>query len=337
MAGDVLIGKATEADVEEVSRFLRTTFQVNENWTPFRPEVVLWKSLAPHPLWLGSRGYVMRRGGEIVAYGCAMPTRFLYAGGELLVVCVIDWAASKTAAGAGVAIYQHIGKFADGLIGVGGSDDAQRVLPRMGFKQRQELTTYARVTRPLLHFLDTRGGSWRDFARLGRNGLRRLRPVHVPTRGWTARRVERFDTSMEAAAPTPGLVSATVCYRNAGILNYFLLCPAARMQGYLLEREGRVAGYFVRALIRGECRIAELWVASALEADWAAALVLAGEVPGASQISLACGTKAAQRAAELAGFYAIARQPVYVKDRAGKLPGTLDANIGMLDTDAFYL
>ncbi len=58
-----------------------------------------------------------------------------------MMACIIDWAASKTAPGAGVAIYQHVLKLTDGLIGVGGSDDAQRVLPRMGFKARQELET----------------------------------------------------------------------------------------------------------------------------------------------------------------------------------------------------
>lgn len=276
----------------------------------------------------------MRRGGEIVAFGCAMPTRFVSAGGGLLVACVIDWAANRAVAGAGVAIYRHIGNLTGGLIGVGGSGDAQRLLPRMGFKQVQELLTYERVTRPVERFLSTGSKSWRDLARLGRNVAWRWRPNGVAPRGWTARRVERFDDAVEAVTPRPGLVSATVCYRNAAILNYFLVCPAARMEGYLLEREGRVAGYFVRALVRGECRIAELWVASAEELDWAAAVALAGGSPEVSQTSLACGTHVSQLAARRAGYHLLGRQPVYAK---AELPGTLDAAMGMLDTDAFYL
>jgi hypothetical protein len=276
----------------------------------------------------------MRRGEEIVAFGCAMPTRFVCAGGELLVACIIDWAANRAVAGAGVAIYRHIGNLAGGLIGVGGSNDAQRLLPRMGFQQVQELLTYERVTRPVRRFLGAGSRTWRDLARLGRNAVRLWRPGGTAARGWSARRVERFDESVEAVAPRPGLVSATVCYRNAAILNYFLLCPAARMEGYLLEREGLVGGYFVRAFVRGECRIAELWVASAEQADWAAAVALAGAATGVSQTSLVCCTEVGQLAAKRAGYHLLARQPVYAK---GELPKPLDAAMGMLATDAFYL
>ncbi len=76
MPGDLQINTITEGDVEEVSRFLRNTFQADEKWPPFQPDVVRWKSLTPHPLWQGSRGYVIRREGQIVAHGCAMPTSF---------------------------------------------------------------------------------------------------------------------------------------------------------------------------------------------------------------------------------------------------------------------
>jgi hypothetical protein len=337
MPSDFEVSPVTEADVEDVSGFLRDTFHVDASWMPFQPSVVRWKSLVPHPLWQGSRGYLLRRAGEIVAHGCAMPTRFLYQGGEALVACVIDWAASKAVPGGGVAIYQHVSKFTDGLVGVGGSDDAQRVLPRLGFKRRQEFEAYARVTQPLRKFWETPEKSWRDAARLGRSVVRGLRPAEAAASGWSARRVERFDASVSEVAPRPGLVSATVCYRDAEILNYFLLCPAARMEGYLLLHKDRVAGYFLLAFVRGECRIAELWVASGESSDWAAAYLVAGEGRAGSQVAVGCATAVARHAADLAGFSVIGRQPIYVKDPRGKLPAELDAALGMLDTDAFYL
>ncbi len=155
--------------------------------------------------------------------------------------------------------------------------------------------------------------------------------------GWSARRVERFDQNITPVLPKCGLVSGTVCYRDAEVLNYFLLCPAARMEGYLLEHAGQVSGYFVLANVRGECKIAELWVASAEERDWASAIAVASDGRGASQTSVACGAAVARQAAALAGFHVVTRQPVYVKDPKGKLPGTLDAAMGLLDWDGFYL
>ncbi len=171
------IAPICEADVEEVSGFLRATFGCDEQWTPFRPDVLSWKALTPHPFWEGSRGYAMRRQGEIVAYGSAVPTRFVWEGGDMLVACVIDWAASKAMPGGGVAIYNHIAKFTDGLIGVGGSYDAHRVVKRMGFQQRQEFEIRARVMKPMRRFLGTPGKNWRVVARLWRNVWRSLRPL----------------------------------------------------------------------------------------------------------------------------------------------------------------
>jgi hypothetical protein len=337
MPMNMQIAPICEADIEEVSRFLRAAFGCDEQWTPFRPDVLSWKALTPHPVWEGSRGYAMRRQGEIVAYGCAVPTRFVWDGGSLLVACVIDWAANKAMPGGGVAIYNHIAKFTGGLIGVGGSDDAHRVVKRMGFQARQEFDICARVTKPVRRFRETRTGSWRDMARLGRNVLRGLQPVRGNASGWTARRVERFDGALTAVLPRPHLVGKLVCYRNEALLNYMLLCPAARVEGYVLERGETVVGYFLLAFARGECRIAELWVASADERDWLAGLLLAAEGREGSLVSIGCGSVMSKRVAGLAKFHTIARLPVYVKDPKGTLPIELDATMSMLDTDAFYL
>lgn len=331
------IAPVCEADLEEVSRFLRTTFHVDEGWGLFRLEVLRWKALQAHPLWDGGRGYALRRGGEIVAYGCAMPTRFVWNGGEALVACVIDWAASKAVPGGGVAIYNHIAKSADGLIGVGGSDDAHRVLKRMGFQVRQEFEIQSRVTRPVQRFVEGPGKNWRDVAKLGRNLWRGLRPIGAAADGWSARRVGRFDESVDTVLPVPDVVSGMVCQRSAAILNYMLDCPGARMEGYLVVRHGEIAGYFLLAFTQSECRIAELWVASRRSDDWLSALRVAIEGREGNQISIGCGTTFSRQVAKSAGFHVIARQPVYVKERDGKLPEAIDAVMSLLDTDAFLL
>jgi hypothetical protein len=337
MAMNLQIAPICEADVEDVSRFLRATFGCDEQWVPFRPEVLRWKALVPHPLWDGSRGYVLRRDSEIAAYGCAMPTRFLLDGSEVLVACVVDWAATRAMPGGGVAIYNHIVKFTDGLIGVGGSADAHRVIKRMGFQTRQEFDVSARVTKPLKRFVQTQRKSWKDLAKLGRNVWRGLGPTGGSANGWSTRRVDRFDENLRAVLPRPGTVNPMVCYRNEEFLNYMLLCPAARMEGYVVERAGAIGGYFVLAFTHGECRVADLWVDSGDERDWLAALLLAIEGRQESQVTVGCGSLFSRRVAGLARFHTIARQPVYVRDPKGKLPAALDAAMSLLDTDAFYL
>jgi hypothetical protein len=326
-----------EEDIEDVSRFLQHTFSVGEDWVPFQPEVVRWKALKPHPLWTGSRGYALRRDGEIAAYGCAMPTRFRTKDSDVLVACVVDWSASRAMPGGGVAIYQHIGKLTDGLMGVGGSDDAHRVITRMGFQVRQHFEVGARVTRPWHRFFHTGFKSWRDVARLGRNTWRALQPLGLPTGEWRSRRVESFDESVAAVLPRPGLVSETICLRNAKILNYLLQCPAARMEGYVVERAGVLAGYFLLAFTRDECRIADLWVASGESNDWLSAVQLAAHERSGNQVSMGYGTDFVRHVARAGGFHLIVRQPVYVKNPKGSLPGALHATMGLSEMDAFFL
>ncbi len=49
MPTNMQINAICEADLEEVSRFLRETFGGGEEWVPFLPEVLRWKALAPSP------------------------------------------------------------------------------------------------------------------------------------------------------------------------------------------------------------------------------------------------------------------------------------------------
>jgi hypothetical protein len=337
MPMDLQIAPIGEAELEEVSKFLREIFGCDKKWVPFLPEVLRWKALAPHPLWEGGRGYALRRDGAIVAYGCAAPTRWVYEGGEATVACVVDWAASKAVPGGGVAIYNHIAQLVDALIGVGGSDDAHRVLKRMKFQDRQGFEVRGRVTRPVRRFLDVREKGWKDAARLGRSLWRGMQPVGRADKGWSARQVERFDERIEQALPRPGLVSKTVSYRDAAILNYLLTCPAAQMQGYVIERAGGVMGYCVLAFLHGECRVAELWVSSAEERDWVSALTVAVAGRSGNQLVIGCGTEFSLRVAGRAGFHKSSRQPIYVKDPSGKVPVEMDAAMSMSDTDVFFL
>ena len=51
--------------------------------------------------------------------------------------------------------------------------------------------------------------------------------------------------------------------RTPELLNYFLTCPAARIEAHLLERDHTPVGYFLLSRTARECRIADLWIRSA--------------------------------------------------------------------------
>jgi hypothetical protein len=125
------------------------------------------------------------------------------------------------------------------------------------------------------------------------------------------------------------------------LLNYFLKCPAARMEGLLFHSQGKLAGYGILAYVRDECRLAEMWVDSSEESAWAAGFQLAVEhgarAPGITKIVTGNSVRVPQLAAQAAGAHLCGRQPIYIKDSNSQLPEPLDLSLGMLDTDAFYL
>lgn len=340
MAAELDVFAVTEADIPEVSQFLRGIFNLDEHWAPFRPDVLRWKALDPHSLWQGSRGYIVRSGNKIVAHGCAMPSRFLFSGGQSNMAAIVDWTADKAYPGTGVIIFRHIGDFTDGLIAVGGSEDSQKVLPRLGFERRQDFLNYTRVEKPFGAWMGGKDLTVRGMARFGRDVVRLLKPVSGNAKGWSARKVPHFDESIAPVLPKPDDSIGIVCYRDAGLLNYFLRCPAARMEGYLLLKAGTLKGYCVLAYMGDECRIADLWISCAHQDDWTAAYLVVGQIAaasGAAKVVSGFSARMLPPAIGNAGEFLSGRQPLFVKDPEQRLPAGLDLALGMLDTDAFYL
>jgi hypothetical protein len=134
--GLALISPVAESELGDVMRFLRTVFGVGESHRMFQADVLRWKCFAPHPFWEGSRGYALRYRGEIAAFGCVVPCRFLTGSGTVASCNVIDWAASKSVPGAGIMLYRHIQGLTGAMINIGGTADARQVLPRIGFQAR---------------------------------------------------------------------------------------------------------------------------------------------------------------------------------------------------------
>jgi hypothetical protein len=329
-----VIAPVAESELREVAGFLREVFAVGEDYRMFQPDVLRWKCFAPHPFWEGSRGYILRHKGAIAAFGCIVPCRFLTTEGSVPGCDVIDWAASRAVPGAGALLYRHIQRLAGTMINIGGSDEARAVLPRMGFDLRQQRHTYSRVLRPWQHFASG-PKDWKAPLRMARDYRELAFPVRAAARALTTRRVESF-RAVEIF-PDPAVTGQVVCARTPQLLDYFLACPAARMEGWVWEQAGRPVGYMLLSRVGRECRIADLWLHSAEVDLWAGAYAAAAGAalrdPTTTQVTAAASLSLQMGALGRAGYRRTSVEPVFVLDSGG-LPRELA--LSFAENDAFY-
>lgn len=322
-------------------RFLRTVFGVSESHRMFQPDVLRWKCFAPHPFWEGSRGYALRYKGEIAAFGCLVPCRFL-TGSETVASCnVIDWAASKTVPGAGILLYRHIQSLTGTMINIGGTADARQVLPRIGFQPLAEIHHYTRVLRPWRHFRTAGQRDWKSPLRLARDYRQLGRTVEGALLSLAARRVNSFADVPTEAFPDPSITQQVVCARTSASLKYFMACPAAQVDAYILDRDHTPAGYFLLSRVgRHQCRIADLWIRSADGQEWAAAYGTAAATaqadPRITQVSIAATLPLQTAALEQAGYRRNHTEPVFVLDPGRVLGGRHDLALSSLENDGYY-
>jgi hypothetical protein len=319
--------------------FLRTVFDVGENHRMFQPDVLRWKCFIRHPFWEGSRGYALRYKGEIAAFGCLVPCRLLTGSGTVASCNVIDWAASKAVPGAGIMLYRHIQGLTGTMINIGGTADARNVLPKIGFQARTEVRHYTRVLRPWRHFRTADRKDWKSPLRLARDYQELRRPSRDVGRSLTARRVTSFDHAPAEALPDPSITSQVVCARTPQSLGYFLACPAAKIEAYLLERAQTPVGYFLLSRVGRQCRIADLWVRAADRQAWAQAYATAGAAartgPQTTEVTVAASATLQTSALEDAGYRQTHAEPVFVLDLDGRL-GPHDFTVSLLENDGFY-
>ena len=333
---------AREVQVDEIVEFLCQRFGVSSEHRPFRSDVLRWKYFTPHPYWKGSRSYVYRRDGKIVAHGCVMPARWLMAEGTVNTACVIDWAADPAVPGVGILLYRGIGKLLDGLMGIGGSDDARRTLLRAGYHPIHSIDVLRSVIRPGEHHLQAdRQKDWKTPIRLARDVLRMTQQSAQVPPGWSAERVSQFNASIEPSFPAPGRPSLAVAERSVGLLNYCLECPAAQMEAYRVRGSGSSIGYFLLSKIANECRICDFGINTVEPKGWRAlaalAVAAAREDSNITQIRLGTSSKVIREAFESAGFQSESIQPLVYWDRANKGIEPREISMTFVDNDFFYL
>ncbi|HTF44725.1 MAG TPA: hypothetical protein VK641_12535, partial [Terriglobales bacterium] len=231
-----------------LAQLLQSTFPTSSEVNSFVPDVLRWKYFSPHPEWSGPRSYIVKKDELIAGHGGIWPVHLAGREAPLNVIHLIDWAARRSATGVGVLLLRKLAGFSDLLLTIGGSDETQTILPRLGYQQSGELKMQVKVIRPWLQFRTAVESGWKRPVRLLRNSLWSLPSLPPAPPGWRISRIPHFDSSVESLLHPPrGATLASI--RTVAGLNHVLSCPAATFAPFLLHQGGQLRGYFVLATV----------------------------------------------------------------------------------------
>lgn len=328
------------AEQPAIAELLRSTFPTSSEVNSFLPDVLRWKYFSSHPDWSAPRSYVVKKDENIVAHGGIWPLRFANASSELNVIHLIDWAASRSATGVGVLLLRKLAGLSDLLLTIGGSDETQRILPKLGYQQAGELKMQVKVVRPWLQYRTASESGWKAPVRLARNTIWSLPSLPPVPEGWRASRIPRFDSSVETLLNGPRREIFQSLRTVAG-LNHILSCPAATFAAFLIFEGSEMRGFFVLSQIEGQTRIAELRLAAEDPESWKAACILAAraaaEIPETCEIVAGFSMTHVQEAFKQTGFRVRQTLPAFYYDPRKLLKNVPTFALSMFDGDACFL
>jgi hypothetical protein len=324
----------------ELIEFLTGVFHISKTAPFVDPALLDWKYEELRPDWEGCRSYAWMDEGRIAAHACLCPVEYGFNNQIVKGSYLIDWAAGRRPPGAGALLLRKVGAFIPVLLAIGGSEDTEQILPKLGYQVAGHLSSFARVMRPWRQFrTDPFPRGWKAPARLARNTLWSWGPIPSAPPGWTCSRIPVFDASHEAllAAETPFPSTR----RTPALMNYLLQCPGAVMSAFLMRHGGHPRGWFVLARVGGVMRIADLRVASSNPEDWRAAYALATRAgladPDGCELIAAAATPLSQEAIRQSGFRLRRKDPVFLLDPKGLLLPHAPLEVSLIDSDAAYL
>lgn len=266
---------STLADEAEIAALLQESFGVPPNHPLIEPRHMRWKYWEPRPDWAGSRSYVYLQGGRIVAHGAIVPGVCVWRGHRITALHLIDWAAKQNSAGSGVTLMKKIGRLADALFSVGGSELTRQILPVIGFKDTGTVVSrYARPIRPLLRLKNPYGG-WRLLPQVVRGAYWALTAPSRRDSQWTAQAVSADAVEAASIVWPAAQFGAAVFERSSSWMEYMLRCPVAPMELYSVHKNGEVRGYFLLGFAPAQARIVDCWIDSDNPSDWNALTQLA--------------------------------------------------------------
>jgi hypothetical protein len=300
-----------------------------------------WKYWQERLDWPGARSFVVASENEIFAHSGIVPGACTWNNRRTTVIHMIDWAASRSMVGAGVAIMRYIRGLADALIGVGGSKYTRQAFRIFGLRPCGSTTLYVRALHPLLGLKDRARWNWKTLPRFGRNVLSALAAPAVRCGAWRAPRIAPEQVHSIASVLPSARANMTVLERSIASLTYFLDCPIAPMVLHGFEKDGQRRGYFLLAFAAEQARLVDCWVDSEDPGDWRAMLnctvQVALQTPGVAELVTLASDPVLSQCALESGFRPEWTEAVHILPtyEGASIPSNL--RFQMLDSDAAYL
>ncbi len=324
------------ADAARISAFLQRAFDVGPDASFLEPTVMAWKYWDGRDDWQGPRGYVLERGDVIVAHAGVYPMTF--GQGAIRGMHMMDWASDKASPGAGLALLQKLSGLFDFIYASGGSETTRKVLPAFGFV---ECAGQWRAARPAQADAP---GALAPVSRMAPRGP--LCPnlawsLPVPVRSgaaWSAQEVDPAMLSDRFAAVLPS--TARVSPRSPAFFGYLARCPVLRIRTFRMTESGLDRGHFAVGVLRGQARLAGVWLNEPDDRGWQAGYALALQaargLDDANELICAGTRGASERAATSAGLRVVGSAPVYLLNKKGKLPLRDDFQFQLADNDGAF-
>jgi hypothetical protein len=330
-----------EPQLPQVSRLLSNVFGPGMLPAFVDSLFLQWKFFEPFPEWDTHRSYIIEQDDDIVAHACLWPSVFQCASAEVRCSHILDWAARPSAKGSGVTIYRHLMGLTEASFVVGGSDQAQRLLPRLGFKLQGTQRLYARVVRPWAQFRSRQISSpLREVGRLLRNAVWSLGAKSPPAE-WSAQPASTAGEELDRLTCRWRPQSYCSGKRSAALVNYLLRCPIAKADFYVIYRAGVSAGYFILNRVGGQCRIVDVFIGSEDREAWRSAYALivqtAAAIEGVCEVAATASLPWLGEVLQSVGFRLRQEKPIFLYDPEKRFAGLPPLLIQMVDSDAFFL
>jgi hypothetical protein len=253
---------------------------------------------------------------------------------------MIDWASSEESPGAGLALVQKLAALFDFIYAIGGTEMTRKALPAFGFAEHGRQWNAARPLRPWRQIITHQNRNWKLAPRLARNSVWALTKTPRGSAGeWKSEEISAAGIPEEQYTSHAG----DTCFspRPPAFFEYLLRCPAGQVRLYSMHGERGPEGHFALGLIRGQARLAGVWLRNPGRDAWRAAFRQAQQVAGvlscAVEIVAAGSAGASGEGAALAGLKMVQDAPVYLLNRKGKLHLSPDFQFQLSDNDVFFL
>ncbi len=305
------------------------------------PAHMYWKYWQPRADWPAPRSFVLAEGGELLAHGALMPGTLRWGASQARLIHMIDWAAQRQAVGAGVQLMKHVGRQADLLLGIGGSEQTRKIMPLIGYRLCAEVTGFVRPLSLARRLRRIGGAHWKTVPRLARCALWSLSAPRPEPGTWRSRPIPAADVDQIVAMLPTSSAQFAALGRSPAFFRHALACPVVPVELHALEKAGRSWGYFALSYPPGQARLADLWMNSADPTDWRAlvhaAVCEARRHADVAELAAWSSDPALSRVLRDCGFHARFTLPVYLRASAGFSAPEQPPRVQMLDNDAFYL